>query len=184
MEINTNAWEAEDIISSKINKESHHDQKVWSEWILHPLKNISLCWILHTQKQSGRKKFSLYLNDRQYGYVVSCKICQLKALVITKEIGILSFNTSWVWLKKFFKWDNSRVKWQISIAQRIPNVHKEKILTCHNYQYRNLGQWQYQLRQQWHTQVTVLQHCILCEIFMLLSFCQWLQMLVYISRAE
>ena len=41
------------------------------------------------------KRLCDYVNDkRQYGYAVTNEICHLKALVITKELGIMDFKAT------------------------------------------------------------------------------------------
>ena len=45
--------------------------------------------------QELEKRLCNYVDDkRQYGFAVTSEMCQLKALAITKELGIMSFKTT------------------------------------------------------------------------------------------
>ena len=68
-------------------------------------KMNSNCWAFHGQKTKYpelEKGLCEYVNDkRQYGCAVTSEMRQLKALAITKELGIMGFKASLGWLIRF-----------------------------------------------------------------------------------
>jgi hypothetical protein len=71
---------------------------------------------------------------RQFGYVASTEICQLKALALVKEQGVDGFKASRRWITRFFTTRNELcIRRKTSVSQRLPDAYEEKILCFQKY---------------------------------------------------
>ena len=80
------------------------------------------------------KRLCDYMDDkRQYGCTVTSEMCQLKALAISKELGITGFKASRCWLTRFFNRNGLGFWRKTTIGQRLPGDYEEKVVNFHSY---------------------------------------------------
>ena len=60
-------------------------------------------------------------------------MCQLKALAISKELGITGFKASRGWLTRFLNRNGLGFRRKTTVAQWLPGDYEEKVVNFHRY---------------------------------------------------